>query len=430
MKCLSTLPETLFVNNRMRCMNSIPNGGIAIFVSNGIYPLNADAVYTFQQNSTLFWLTGITQENTVLVLQPDHANKNLREVLFIQKANPLLEKWNGAYLQPAQATLLSGIKMVLFVEDIQSYLPSWIYDHTYIYLHSNEHERKSENVFPTEEERWMIKLKKEYPLHVFRRSSPIIKQLRSVKTQEEIVAIKEAIAITQITLDRVLQYIHEGCSEYQIEAEIIHAFMLQQATPAYDSIVASGKNACTLHYINNTEMCKSGDLILMDFGARRNNYCADLTRTVPVNGKFSKRQKQVYDACLHLHNYAKSLLKPGLYLSDYTKQVGEEATKKFLEIGLLTVAMVANQDKNNPAYKQFLYHGISHHLGIDVHDIAMTRTQLLEGMVLTVEPGIYIADEGIGIRIENNVVITKDGNEDLMKSFPITTEEIENCMKK
>ena len=246
----------------------------------------------------------------------------------------------------------------------------------------------------------------------------------------EIEVIQQAINITEKTLKKVLAFIKTGVWEYEIEAAIIHGFLSQRASrEAYNSIVASGDRARTLHYISNHQQCLTGELVLMDFGAYYGGYCADLTRTVPVNGKFTKRQKEVYNACLHLHNYAKSLLKPGITLIDYTEKVGNEATKQFVKIGLLTKADIKNEDAANRAYRKYLYHGISHHIGIDIHDLGTRTEPLKPGMVLSVEPGIYIEEEKMGIRIENNIVITKTGNNDLMKHFPITVEEIEQLMR-
>jgi Xaa-Pro aminopeptidase len=283
----------------------------------------------------------------------------------------------------------------------------------------------------TREYCFVDEMKAAYPLHTFQRAAKIMKQLRSIKTKEEIEVVQQAIDITEVTFRRLLQFIKPGVNEYEIEAEIFHSFLSQRATgPAYGSIIASGDNARTLHYVSNNAECKDGDLILMDFGAEYGNYCADLTRTVPVNGKFSRRQKTVYNACLHLHNYAKSILKPGISIADYTDKVGEEATQQFLKIGLLRKSDVKNEDGENRAYRKYLYHGISHHLGLDVHDLGTRTEPIKPGMLFTIEPGIYIEEEKMGVRIENNFWITKSGNIDLMKNIPITAEEIETLMKK
>ena len=270
-----------------------------------------------------------------------------------------------------------------------------------------------------------------YPLHQYLRAAKLLKDLRGIKTKEEVQVIQKAIDITEVAFRRLLKFIQPGVYEYEIEAEIYHSFLSQRATgPAYHSILASGDNARTLHYVSNNNQCKDGELILMDFGAAYGGYNADLTRTVPVNGKFTKRQKEVYNACLHLHDYAKSILKPGISIVKYTDKVGEEATKQFLKIGLLSKSDVKNEDAENKAYRKYLYHGISHHLGIDVHDLGTRTAPIQAGMVFTVEPGIYIKEEQMGVRIENNIWITKSGHQDLFKNIPIKADEIEALMKK
>jgi Xaa-Pro aminopeptidase len=309
-------------------------------------------------------------------------------------------------------------------------LQQWIHLADAIYLDSNENDRKN-NLVRTSEYRFIDAMKSRYPLHTYLRAAKVLKELRGIKTKEEVVVIQKAIDITEVAFRRLLNFIKPGVFEFEIEAEIYHSFLSQRATGlAYHSIIASGDNARTLHYVSNNNECKDGELILMDFGAAYGGYNADLTRTVPVNGKFTKRQKEVYNACLHLHDYAKSILKPGISILKYTDKVGEEATKQFLKIGLLSKADIKNEDPNNPAYRKYLYHGISHHLGIDVHDLG-TRTEPIQpGMVFTVEPGIYIKEEGMGVRIENNIWITKTGNQDLFKNIPIKADEIEALMRR
>jgi Xaa-Pro aminopeptidase len=278
--------------------------------------------------------------------------------------------------------------------------------------------------------RFAQQMRDRYPLHNYKRAARLMKDLRGIKSAKEVEVLKTAIDITDKTFRRLLGFIRPGVFEYEIEAEIYHEFLRNRSTgPAYGSIIASGDRARTLHYVSNNQECKDGELILMDFGAEYGGYCADLTRTVPVNGKFSKRQKIVYDGCLQLHQYAVSILKPGISIVDYTEKVGDEATKVFLKIGLISKADVKNEDKENRAYRKYLYHGISHHLGVDVHDLGTRTAPIQAGMVFTIEPGIYIEEEKMGVRIENNFWITKNGNIDLMKNIPITTEEIESLMK-
>lgn len=420
----------LFSQNRSRFVKEMKKNSIAIFGSNDEIIANGDRFYPFAQNTDLFWLTGIEQEETMVILYPDNPQKKYKEVLVIVRPNELKEKWDGHRLTKEEAQKISGMDTIIFVDELQGFLQLWIHHADTIYLDSNENDRKG-NFIPTTEYLLIQKIQQQYPLHQYERAAKIMKSLRSVKTKEEIAMMQKAIDITKNTFVDLLQFIKPDVGEYEIEAEIYRSFLSQKANrPAYDSIIASGESACTLHYIENNKPCKSGELILMDFGAQYSYYCADLTRTVPVNGKFTKRQKEVYDACLAIHNFCKAFLKPGITIADYHEKVGKEATKQFIKIGLLTTADVKNEDPQNPAYRRYLYHGISHHLGIDVHDFGPMLTPLKEGMVLTVEPGIYIKEEKIGIRIENNIWLTKNGNIDLMKNIPITTADIENLMKK
>ncbi len=406
------------------------SNSIAIFNSNDELPSNGDAIHRFKQNSDLFWLTGIEQEDTMLILFPDNPDLKYREVLILVRPNELKEKWDGKRLRAQEARDISGIQTIVWLDTLEGLLQPWIHLADTIYLNTNENDRKA-NLVPVRDYRFAADMRYRYPLHNYKRSARILKDLRSVKTAMEIEVLQQAIDITQSTFERVMRFVKPGVMEYEIEAEIVHSFLSQRATgEAYGSIIASGDRARTLHYVSNNQECKDGELILMDFGAAYGGYCADLTRTIPVNGKFTARQKEVYDACLHLHDYAKSLLKPGITILNYTDMVGEEAGKTFVKIGLLTESDLKNQDKDNPAYRKYLYHGISHHLGIDVHDLGTRTEPITEGMVFTVEPGIYIEEEQMGIRIENNVWITANGNDDLFKKIPITTEEIESFMKR
>ena len=429
MKYLPLNPE-IFSKNRERFVKEMKPASIAIFTSNDEVPSNGDALYPFKQNSDLFWLSGVTQEDSMVVLFPGNPDAKYREVLVLIRPNELKEKWDGKRLRVKEAQEISGIKTIVWLDSAEVLLQQWIHLADIIYLDSNENDRKG-NLLRPRDYRFIDEMKSKYPLHQYERAAKILKELRSVKTSFEIEVLQKAIDITDNTFRRLLQFIKPGVMEYEIEAEILHSFLSQRATgPAYASIVASGDRARTLHYISNNQECKDGELILMDFGAEYGGYCADLTRTVPVNGKFTRRQKTVYNACLHLHNYAKSLLKPGITIADYTDKVGDEATIIFQKIGLLKKSDIKNENPENRAYRKYLYHGISHHLGIDVHDLGTRTEPIRAGMVLTVEPGIYIEEEQMGIRIENNVWITRNGNKDLMKNIPITVEEIEALMKK
>ena len=424
------LDSNIFINNRKRFVRQMTPNSIAVFVSNDEWPGNGDALHPFKQNSDLFWLSGIVQEDSMVILFPDNPDPKFREVLVLVRPNELKEKWDGKRLRAEEARKISGIQTIVWLDSLDAMLQGWIHLADTIYLDSNENDRKASNI-QTREYRFIAEMKARYPLHQFMRAAKIMKALRAIKTKEEIVVVQKAIDITDLTFRRVMKFVKPGVHEYEIEAEIWHSFLSNRATgPAYGSIIASGDNARTLHYVSNNAACKDGDLLLMDFGAEYGGYCADLTRTIPVNGKFTKRQKEVYNACLHLHNYAKSILKPGISILDYTDKVGEEATKQFIKIGLLTKADVKNEDKENRAYRKYLYHGISHHLGIDVHDLGTRTAPIQAGMLFTIEPGIYIEEEKMGIRIENNFWITKNGNNDLMKNIPITADEIESYMKR
>ena len=429
MKHLPLNPK-LFILNRKRFIEKMDKNSIAIFNSNDELPTNADQLFKFKQNSDLIWLTGIEQEDTMLILFPGNPDPKYREVLVLVRPNELKEKWDGHRLRRNEATAISGIQTIVWLDVLEGVLQPWIHWCDTIYLNSNENDRKS-NFVPVRDYRYAELMRQRYPLHNYKRSARLLKDLRAIKSPLEVEVIQKAIDITEKSFKRLLQFVKPGVMEYEIEAEIVHSFLSQRATgPAYSSIIASGDRARTLHYVENNQECKAGELILMDFGAEYGNYCADLTRTIPVNGKFSVRQKIVYNACLHLHNYAASILKPGISILDYTEKVGEEATRIFQKIGLLQKSDIKNEDPENRAYRKYLYHGISHHLGIDVHDLGTRTEPIKAGMVFTVEPGIYIEEEQMGIRIENNFWITRNGNQDLMKNFPITAEQIESFMKR
>lgn len=429
MKYLPLNPQ-IFIKNRVRFINEMAPASIAIFNSNDELPMNADAQFKFKQNSDLFWLTGIIQEDSMLILFPDNPEKKFREVLVLVRPNELKEKWDGKRLRREEATATSGIENIVWLDSIDPLMQKWIHWSENIYLNTNEHDRKASWV-PVRDYRFAEEMKRKYPLHNYKRSARLLKKLRAVKSALEVEVLQKAINITENAFRRLLSFIKPGVMEFEIEAEIFHTFYSQRATgPAYGSIIASGDRARTLHYISNNQECKNGELVLMDFGAEYGGYNADLTRTVPVNGKFTARQKKIYNTCLDLHNYCKSILKPGISILDYHERVGDKATELFLKIGLIKKRDVKNEDPDNRAYRKYLYHGISHHLGVDVHDFGTMTEPIQAGMLFTVEPGIYIEEENMGIRIENNIWITKNGHVDLMKNIPVTVEEIEARMKK
>lgn len=420
----------IFIDNRKRFIAQMEKNSIAIFNSNDEIPSNGDALYPFKQNTDLYWLTGIKQEDTMLILFPNHPDKKLQEVLVLVRPNELKEKWDGKRHRAGEATALSGIKNIIWLDSIDALLQTMIHLADNIYLNTNENDRKA-NLLAVRDYRFAEEMRARYPLHRYLRSAKIMRDLRAIKSPLEVAVLQQAIDITEKTFRRVLKFVKPGVWENEIEAEIYHEFLKNRsAGPAYGSIIAGGDRARTLHYVANNQQCKNGELILMDFGAEYGGYCADLTRTIPVNGKFSKRQKEVYNACLHIHDYAKSLLKPGITIVKYTDMVGDEASKTFQKIGLLSKADIKNESPENRAYRKYLYHGISHHLGIDVHDLGTKTEPIKQGMVFTVEPGIYIEEESMGVRVENNVWITKNGNVDLMKNIPRKADEIESLMKK
>ena len=417
----------LFNHNRNRFIANMKPNSIGIFDSNTLMPENGDSFYRFKQNSNLFWLSGIIQENTKVILYPQNPDAKYQTVLVLDRPNQLKEKWDGKRLTQTLAKSISGITTVIWNDQLETLLQKWIHAADIIYLDTNENDRRNHYV-ETSEYTLIKRLRHQYPLHHFERAASIFKYLRSIKSAWEIQLIQKAIDITNNTFKNLLKFIKPGVYEYEIEAEIMHSFIRQRATNAYSNIIASGANACILHYVENNCVCQNNDLILMDFGANYANYCADLTRTVPINGIFSARQKEVYDTCLRIHQFAKSILKPGVIIKDYTEQVYLNAQKEFLNIGLITSDEISKDSEDCKSYQTYLYHGISHHLGIDVHDLAIGHLPLEPGMVLTIEPGIYIAKENMGVRIENNVVITENGTDDLMKDIPYQVADIEKLM--
>ncbi len=426
----TNIPSSLYTQNRQRFMKRMKPNSIAIFSANPVFPENGDAVYSYKPNSDVVWLSGVVQEKTMVILYPDNADKSAREVLVVQRPNEHLEKWNGHLLRKEEATAISGIANVQFVDSIDAMLHAWVHHADNIYLNTNENDRLNlEN--PRLDLLFVHDFIRRYPLHEYERAARIMKELRAVKTNEEVTVTNVAIDITRKAFERVMKFVKPGVKEYEIEAEITHEFLFNRATRhAYGCIIASGDSARVLHYVDNNRECKDGDLLLMDFGAEYGNYNADLTRTIPVNGKFTKRQKEVYNACLAVHNYCASILKPKINYADYMNKVNLEMEKQLMKIGLISKADIKNQDPANPAFRKYFYHGIGHHLGLDVHDLGTRNEPVKEGMLFTIEPGIYIEEEQMGIRIENNYWLTKTGNIDLFKGIPITVEEIEAGMKK
>jgi len=426
----TSIPSALYTENRRRFVEQMKPNSVAIFHASPTLPKSGDGTYSYQQDADILWLSGIVQEKTMVILYPDNPDKNAREVLVLLRPNDTLEKWVGHKLRKNEATSISGISNVQWLDGLDVMLQVMMNSADYVYLNTNEHNRLDTELPRLDLEFVHITMKL-YPLHHYERAAQITKKLRPIKTAAEIAVVKHAVDITHKALNRVLQFVKPGVKEYEIEAEIIHEFISNRATGhAYDPIIASGDRARVLHYIDNNDVCKDGELILMDFGAQYGNYNADLTRTIPVNGKFTPRQKEVYEACLAVHNFGKKLLKPGLLFPDYVKAINEEMERQLIKIGLITEEDIKKQDADNPAFRKYFYHGVTHHLGLVVHDSGSYMDEVKEGMLFTIEPGIYIEEEQMGIRIENNIWITKDGNEDLFKGIPITVDEIEAAMKK
>ena len=422
------IDKNLFIENRKRFVKNLLPESAAIFNSNDEMPRNGDGNFPFRQNSDLFYLSGIDQEQSILVMAPDCALPEYREVLFLRKTNETIAVWEGHKYTKEEARMVSGIQSIYWIDDMQPIMTIILNHSKNIYLNLNENDRFSSEV-PYRELRFSNELKGKYPNHNYERSGPILADLRSVKSPAEIALMQTAVDITDNALRRILGFIKPGVFEYEIEAEITHEFLRNRATGhAYTPIVASGASANILHYVSNNNECKDGELILLDFGAEYANYAADLTRTIPVNGKFTKRQREVYEAVLRVMRAATKMLVAGNTIPKYHEEVGRIMEQELIGLGLLKEAEVKKQDEKNPMYKKYFMHGTSHFLGLDVHDIGDKYKPMQAGMVFTCEPGIYIPEEGFGIRIENDILITKSGPDDLMKNIPVEPDEIEELM--
>ncbi|MFN8282395.1 MAG: aminopeptidase P N-terminal domain-containing protein [Chitinophagales bacterium] len=424
----TSIDSQLFIENRKKFAAQLPANSMAILFASDEMPRSADQAFVFRQNPDLFWLTGVDQEKTILIIYPDCPNPMYREALFLRKTNEIIAVWEGHKYTKEEAKAASGIDKINWTETFDEVLPSLMTYCENVYLNLNENDRAANEV-PYKDVRFANELKYNFPAHTIKRLGPIMAKLRSVKHSTEIELIQRACNITRDAFIRVCKFMKAGVMEYEVEAEIIHEFIRQRATGhAYTPIIASGYNACVLHYIENNKECKDGDLVLMDFGAEYANYAADLTRTIPANGKFTQRQKDVYNAVLRVMKQAKNMLKPGAILADYNKEVGKIMESELIGLGLLDRDAVAKQDVENPLYKKYFMHGTSHFLGIDVHDIGNRYAPMQAGNVFTCEPGIYIPEEKLGIRIENDILITENGIIDLMQDIPIEIDEIEAIM--
>ena len=424
------IPSSFYSNTRNAFMQAMKPNSIAVFNSNDTYPVSADSVLPFEQQRDIFYLTGVDQEESILLLFPDAVDPKMREILFVRETNDHIAVWEGAKLSKRQATNSSGIETIFWLQDFDRILDQLSAFNETFYFNTNEHYRQAVET-QTREDRFIKKCKELYPAHGVAKSNPILQKLRAVKTAEEIDQIQTACNITEKGFRRLLDFVKPGIWEYEIEAELCHEFLRNRSKGfAYTPIIASGNSANVLHYTENIAQCKAGELILLDVAAEYGNYKSDLTRTIPVSGTFTERQKAVYNAVLRVKNEATKLLVPGTIWKEYHKEVGELMTAELLGLGLLDRADVQNQDPELPAYKKYFMHGTSHHIGLDTHDYGLLHLPMEANMVFTVEPGIYIPEEGFGIRLEDDVVVQAQRSPiNLMGNIPIEVEEIENLMR-
>jgi Xaa-Pro aminopeptidase len=421
--------SSLYVSNRANFVAQMELNTLAIFNSNDIYPVSADSTMPFQQHRDILALSGVDQEESILVLFPSGSNSAHREVLFLKETSDLIAIWEGEKLTKQAAFETSGIKTVYWLQQFPTIFKQMMAEATGIYLNTNEHLRANTEV-ETREDRFIKKVKQDFPAHQVFKAAPIMHKIRSIKNDIEIELMQRACKITEAGVRRLLGFIKPGVWEYEIEAELAHEFLCNRSKGfAYTPIIASGKNACVLHYIENNQICKEGDVILLDVGAEYANYSSDLTRCIPVNGKFTTRQKEVYNAVLHVKKEAEKLLVPGTIMAEYHKQVGHLMEEQLVNLGLISMEDIKTQNPDWPAYKKYFMHGTSHFLGLDTHDVGLWHEPIQAGMVFTCEPGIYIPEEGLGIRLEDDLVVQETGAPfNLMKDIPLEAEAIEELM--
>ena len=423
------IDSNLYIKNRKNFVSKMAANTLAVFNSNDIFPISADSTMPFQQHRDILHLSGVDQEESILILFPDASNEKHKEVLFLKETSELIAIWEGEKLDKKNAFEVSGIRTVYWLQDFPNIFKQIMAEANGIYLNTNEHLRANTEV-ETREDRFIKKVKADYPAHAIYKSAPIMHQIRAIKDPIEIEAMKRACDITKAGINRLLKFIKPGIWEHHIEAELIHEFLMNSSKGfAYTPIVASGKNACVLHYIENNKECLSGDVILLDVGAEYANYASDLTRCIPVDGRFTDRQKEVYNAVLHVKKEAEKLLVPGTMMTDYHKQVGHLMEEQLVNLKLITLSEIKNQNPDWPAYKKYFMHGTSHFIGLDTHDVGLWHEPIQAGMVFTCEPGIYIPDEGLGIRLEDDLVVQESGAPlNLMSDIPLEVEEIEEAM--
>ena len=424
------IDNKLYINNRKNYLDKVNQNSTSVFVSNEFMPTNADETLHFVQNTNLLYLTGIDQEETFLILAPNFPDKKMREILFIKETSEEISIWEGNKLTKKEAQEISGIKTVMWNNNFENILNLILAESNEIYLDKNEHIRSSTKI-QTPQDRFILDIQRRYSSYKIKRSYPILSDLRMIKNKTEINLIQKACEITEKGFRRILGYVQPDIWEFDIEAEFIHDFIKNRSKGfAYQPIIATGINACSLHYNENKTQCKSGELILMDVAAEYANYKSDMTRTIPVNGKFTNRQLEIYNAVLNVKNEATNILRPGISINDYHKEVGKIMESELIKIKLIDKVDVKNQDPKNPLFKKYFMHGTSHHIGLDVHDVGNFYVDLKPGNIFTVEPGIYIREEKIGVRLEDNILIGDNDNINLMENIPILPNEIEDIMNK
>jgi Xaa-Pro aminopeptidase len=424
-----TLPDqALFIKNRQNFSAKMAPGALAVFNSNDQMPINADGLMPFRQNNDIFYLTGIDQEESILLMFPDFYHQKQREILFLKETSDLIAIWEGHKFTKEEARAISGIDTVYWISEFEQVFNTLMDEAKSVYLNNNEHIRAVVKV-ETRDARFIKWCQKKYPNHEYHRSAPLIYDLRAIKDDAEIDMLQTACDITEAGFRRILKFVEPGVGEWEIQAEFIHEFIRKKSRGfAYEPIIASGSNACVLHYIDNAERCQDGDVILLDVGAEYGNWNADMTRSIPVSGKFTQRQKDVYNAVLRVKRGAEMMLVPGNVIPEYHKEVGKIMESELLGLGLISKTDIKNQDPANPAFRKYFMHGTSHHIGLDVHDVGNIYQKMAEGMVFTVEPGIYIPEENLGIRLEDDLVIRESGLQNLMGNIPIEADEIEELM--
>ena len=425
----SPIDSSLFVFNRSAFVNQMVSGALAVFNSNDLFPISADSTMPFQQHRDIFFLSGVDQAESILLLFPDASNPDNREILFLKETSELIAIWEGEKLTKSTAFEVSGIKTVYWLQQFPVIFKQLMAESNSIYFNTNEHLRAS-TIVETREDRFIKQTKTDYPAHNMLKSAPILHRLRSIKHPLEIALMQTACNITEAGFRRLLGFVKPGVWEYEIEAELSHEFLRNRSKGfAYTPIIASGKNACVLHYIANNQQCQDGEVILLDVAAEYANYSSDLTRCIPVSGRFTNRQKAVYNAVLHVKNEAEKLLLPGVIMADYHKNVGLLMEEQLVGLNLISIDDIKNQKPEWPAYKKYFMHGTSHFIGLDTHDVGLWHEPIKAGMVFTCEPGIYIPEEGLGIRLEDDLVVRETGEPfNLMGEIPLEADAIEEIM--